>query len=174
MNGRPLPAFHKKWSESRRTLVTLYKTLILPLVLYRAPAWTLVTYTKLNCFQGFILRNIMETTYNPNSKAAEVRLVLSPIDILCENISAKFMTNTLASTDKLQRLIMKNEQRLKFVTTHCNLLKHFYNKRNLKLTGPLTYTDTISRIHIFRRWNDRTNYMDSDTHSKNLGNLALE
>ena len=158
----------KKWGLSRRTLVTLYRTLILPLVLYCAPVWTLANYTRLNNFQSFILRNIMETTLNPNSKAAEVLLGLPPIDILCENISAKFLTKALASTDKLQRLILENQQHLKFVTTHCNCLKNFYNNRNLKLTDPLTYTDTTSRIHILRRWNDRWNYLDFDTHLKKL------
>ena len=82
--GKASPVMHEKRDLSRRILVTLYKTLILPLVLYCAPVWTLANYTRLNSFQGFILRNIMKTTHNPNSKAAEV-LGLPPIDILCKN-----------------------------------------------------------------------------------------
>ena len=78
------------------------------------------------------------------------------------------MTNALASTDKLQRLILDNQHGLKFVTTHCNRLKQFYNNRNLELTDPLTYTETTSRIHILGGWNDRLNSMDFDIHLKNL------
>ena len=110
----------------------------------------------------------METTHNPNSEAAEVFFGLPRNDILCENISANFMTKALASTDKLQRLILENKQRLKFVTTHCNCSKQFYNNWNPELTDPVTYTDTTSRTHILRRWNDRWNYMDFDTHLKKL------
>ena len=96
----------------------------------------------------------METTHNLNAKAAEVLLGLPPIDIICDN--------------KLQQLILKNQHRLKFVTTHCNCLKQFYSNRNLKLTYPLTYTGTTSRIHVLRRWNDRWNFMDFDSHLSKL------
>ena len=74
------------------------------------------------------------------------------------------MTEALASTDKLKRLILENQQRLKIVSTHCNCLKHFYNNRSLKLTDPPTYTGTISGIHILRSWNDRWKDTDFDTH----------
>ena len=67
-----------------------------------------------------MLRHIMERTHNTNSKAADVLPGLSAIDILYENISAKFMTKALASTNKLQRLILENQQRLKFETFHYN------------------------------------------------------
>ena len=36
----------------------------------------------------------METTHNPNSKAAEVLLGLPPIDRLCENITARINRQT--------------------------------------------------------------------------------
>ena len=75
INGKCFDYIAQKRGLTKRILVTLCKTLILPLVLYCAPVWTLDNYTRLNRFQEFILRNIMETTYNSNFKAAELLLI---------------------------------------------------------------------------------------------------
>ena len=54
------------------------------------------------------------------------------------------------------------------MTIHKNILKTFYNKKNLDLTDLLSYTEAISRTQILRQWNFRWQYPDFETNLKNL------
>ena len=78
--------FHctSRWDLSRNTLTTLYKTLILPTLLYCAPVWSNQNAAKLQTFQAFVNRCILQTRFNPNESAAEVLLGTPPIDIVCQ------------------------------------------------------------------------------------------
>ena len=147
-----------RWGLSRNTLTTLYKTLILPTLLYCAPVWSNQNAAKLQTFQAFVNRSILQTRFNPNESAAEVILGTPPIDIVCQNISAKFLTKVLQQRDLLSELFIKSEGTVTFVTIHRNILKTFYNKKNLDLTDPLSYNEAISRTHILRQWNSRWQY----------------
>ena len=55
-----------RWGLSRNTLTTLYKTLILPTLLYCAPVWSYQNAAKLQTFQAFVNRKILQTRFNPN------------------------------------------------------------------------------------------------------------
>ena len=152
-----------RWSLSRNTLTTLYKTLILPTLLYSATVWSNQNAAKLQTFQAFVNRSILQTRFNPNERATEVTLVTPPIDIVCQKISPKFLTKVIQQRDLSSELFIKNEGTLTFVTIHRNILKTFYNKKNLDLTDPLSYTEAISRTHILRQWNSRWQYPDFET-----------
>ena len=119
------------WGLSRNTLTTLYKTLILPTLLYCAPVWSNQNAAKLQTFQAFVNRSILQTMFIPNESAAKVILGTPPIDIVCQNIFAKFLTKVLQQRDLLSELFIKNEGTVTFVTIHRNILKTFYNKRTL-------------------------------------------
>ena len=97
-----------RWGLSRNTLTTLYKTLTLPILLYPTLVWSNQNATKLQTFQAFVIRSILQTKFNPNESAAEVILGTPPIDIVCQNISAKFLTKVLQQRDLLSELFMKN------------------------------------------------------------------
>ena len=145
-----------------------YRTLIPPTLLYCAPVWLNQNAAKLQTFQAFINRNILQTRLTPNESAAKVILGTPPIDIVCQNISAKFLTKVLQQRDLLSELFIKNEGTVSFVTIHRNILKTFYNKKNLDLSDPLSYTGAISRPHILRQWNSKWQYPDFETNLKKL------
>ena len=82
---------------------------------------------KLQTFQAFVNRSILQTRLNPNESAVEVILGTPLIDIVCQKISAKFLTNILQQRE----LFIKNEGTVTFVNIHRNILKTFYNKKTL-------------------------------------------
>ena len=96
-----------RWGLSRNTLTTLYKTLMLPTLLYCAPVWSNQNAAKLQTFQAFVNRSILQTRFDPNKSAAEVILGTPPIDIVCQNISAKFLTKVQQQRDLLSELFIK-------------------------------------------------------------------
>ena len=51
---------NKKWGLSRNTFVLLYKSFVLPTLLYCAPVWSNQNIKKLKSFQSFINRDILE------------------------------------------------------------------------------------------------------------------
>ena len=102
-----------RWGLSRNTLTTLYKTLILPTLLYCAPVWSNQNAAKLQTFQSFVNRTILQTRFNPNESAAEVILGTPPIDNVCQNISAKFLTKVLQQRDLLSELFITSRERPK-------------------------------------------------------------
>ena len=104
--------------------------------------------------------------FNPNESAAEVILGTPPIDIVCQNTSAKFLTKVLQQRELLLELFTKNEGTVTFVTIHRNILKTFYNKKSHDLTDLLSYTEAITRTHILRQWNSRWQYPDFETNFK--------
>ena len=157
-----------RWGLSRNTLTTLYKTLILPTLLYCAPVWSNQNAAKLQPFNAFVNRSILQTRFNPNERGAEAVLGTPTIDIVCQNISAKFLTKVLQQRDLLSELFIKNEGTVTFVTFHRNVLKTFYKKKNFDLTDPLSYTEAISRNHTLRQWNSRWRYPDFETNLKKI------
>ena len=155
-----------RWGLSRNTLTTLYKTLILPTLLYCAPVWSNQNAAKLQTFQVFVNRCILPTRFNPNENAAVVILGTPPINIVCKKISAKFLTKVQQQKTLLSEPFIKNEGTVTFVTIHRNILKTFYNKKNLDLIDPLSHTEAISRTDILRQWNSRWQYPDFETNLK--------
>ena len=79
----------------------------------------------------------LQTRFYPNAIAAEVILGMPPIDIICQNISAKFLIKVLQLRDLLSELIIQIERAVNFVTIHRNILKPFYNQKTLDLTDSL-------------------------------------
>ena len=135
--------FHctSRWGLSRNTLTTSCKTLVLPTLLYCVPVWSNHIAAKLQTFPAFGNRYILQTRFNPNKSASEVILGTRPIDSVCQNISAKFLTKVLQQKDLLSELFIKTEGTVTFVTIHRNILKPFYNKKNLDLIDPLSYSE---------------------------------
>ena len=130
--------------------------------------WASQNNTKLTKFQHTITRNIMETRYNANSAAAEVLLGIPPIDILCQNISSKFLTKVLQSNDHMTNQIIENESDLAFLMGHRNTLRQFYGRKTSNLRDKLSYVEETSRNHSLRQWNSRWQYPDFDTNLKHF------
>ena len=116
---------NKKWGLSRNTLVLLYKTLIVPTLLYCAPAWANQNTKKLECFQSFVNGDVLETRYYPNSSATEVLLGIPPIDIVVQNIWAKFLTKVLQYHDHLRKRVVQQQNSINFITSQRNIMKQF-------------------------------------------------
>ena len=83
------------------------QTLILQTLIYSAPVWANQSTKKLKDFQPFVNRVILETRYYRNSKATEVLLGIPPIDIVVQNISAKFLTKVLQNYDHLRKRVIQ-------------------------------------------------------------------
>ena len=64
--------FTEKQGLSRNTLVFLYKTLILPTLLYCAPVWAIRDTKMIENSKLFVYCDILETRYSLNSMATEV------------------------------------------------------------------------------------------------------
>ena len=158
----------KKWGLSRNTLVLLYKSLVLPTLLYWAPVWANQNIKKLESFQSFINRDVLETRYYPNSMATEVLLGIPPIDNVVQNISAKFLTKVLHYQDHLTKRVIQKQKSLTFITTQRNIMKQFYNLKYIDLSEDHSFTVSVSRSHILHRWNSRWLYPDFATHLKSL------
>ena len=159
---------NKKWGLSRNTLVLLYKSLALPTLLYCAPVWANQNTKKLESFQSFINRDILETRYYPNSIATEVLLGIPAIDIVVQNISAKFLTKVLQYHDHLRKRVIQQQNSLTVITTQRNIMKQFYNLKNNDLSVDHSYTESVSRNHTLHRWNFRWLYPNLATNPKNL------
>ena len=80
-----------RWGLSRNTLTSLYKTLILPTLLY-CTVWSNQNAAKLQTFKAFVNRSILQTWFNPNENAAEVILGTPPIYSVCQKLFSEFVT----------------------------------------------------------------------------------
>ena len=70
-----------------------------------------------------INRDILETRYYPSSMATGVLLGIPPIDIVVQNISAKFLTKILQNHDHLRKRVIQQQSSLTFITTQRNMMK---------------------------------------------------
>ena len=152
---------------SRNTLVLLYKSLILPSLLYCAPVWAHQNTKMLESVQSFINRDIVETRYYPNSMATEVLLGIQPIDIVVQNISAKILPKVLQYHDHLRKRVIQQQNSLTFITTQRNN-ETILQSKYIDLSDDHSYTEGVSRNHILHRWNFRWLDPDFATHLKNL------
>ena len=130
--------------------------------------WANQNTKKLESFQSFINRDILETKYYPYSIANEVLLGIPPIDIVVQNISAKFLTKVLQYHDYLRTRVIQQHKSLTFITTQRNRLKQFYNLKYIDLSDDHSYTKGVSRNNVLHRWNSRWLYPDFATDLKNL------
>ena len=96
--------------------------------------------------------------------ATEVLLGIPPIDLVVQNISAKFLTKVLQYHDHLRKRVIQQQNSLTFITTHINLMKQFYNLKYIQLSDDHSYTEGVSRNHILHGWNSRKKYTDFATH----------
>ena len=136
--------------------------------LYCAPVWANQNTKKLESFQSFINRDILETRYYANSMATEVLLGIPSIDIVVQNMSAKFLTKVLQYHDHLRKRVIQQQNSLTFITTQRNMKKQFYNLKHIDLSDDHSYTEDVSRNHILHRWNTRWLYPDFASHLKNF------
>ena len=102
---------------SRNTLVLLYKTFILPTLLYCTPVWANPNIKKLESFQSFVNRDTLKTRYYPNSMATEVLLGIPPIDFVVQYISVSFLTKVLQYPDQLRKRVIQQQNSLTFITS---------------------------------------------------------
>ena len=100
--------------------------------------------------------------------ATEVLLGLPPIDIVVQNISAKFLTKVLQYHDHLRKRVIQQQNSLTFITSQRNMIKQFYNLKHIDLSDDHSYTEGVSRNHILHRWNSSCLYPELATHLKNL------
>ena len=76
-------------------------------LLYCAPVWLNQNAAKLQSFQAFVDRCILQTRFNPNESAADVILGTPLFDTVCRNISAKFLAKVLQQRDLSSELFIK-------------------------------------------------------------------
>ena len=146
---------NETWGLSRNTLVLLYESLVLPKLHHCALVWANQNSKKLESFQSFINRGILETRYYPISMATEVLLGIPPIDIVVQNIPAKFLSKVLQNHDHLWKRVTQQQNPLTFITHQRNIMKQFYNLKLIVLSDDQSYTEGVSRKHILHRWNSR-------------------
>ena len=127
---------------------------------------------KLESFQSFTNRDVSDTRYYPNSRATEVLLGIPPIDIAVQNISAKFLTKVSQCHDHLRKRVIQQQNSLTFITSQRNMMKQFYNLKDIDLSDDHSYTEGVSRSHILLRWNSRWLFPDFATHLKNLVHIV--
>ena len=129
-------------------------------------------HTTNKCFQSFVNRDILETRYYPNSIDTEVLLGIPPIDIVVQNISARFPTKVLQYHDHLRKRVIQQLNLLTFITSQRNIMEQFYSLKYIELSDDHSYSEVVSRSHILLRWNSRWVYPDFATYLKTFVHRA--
>ena len=89
------------------TLIKLYKTLVLPRLLYAAPVWARKHVQALCRFQYTALKLIIGTSTKIDQLAAEILCGLPPMQLQIDIITFKFGIKLSQQQDKLWKLYRK-------------------------------------------------------------------
>ena len=129
------------------TLIKLYKTLVLPRLLYAAPVWARKHTQALSRFQYTALKLILGTNTNFNQLAAEILCSLPPMQLQIDIITIKFGVKLSQHQDILWELYRKCQ--LLEIKTDKNLIDDL-----CKVTGATNgYTVSTCREYLKSRWN---------------------
>ena len=93
---------NNKWSLTIPTLILLYKTTILPLLLYDSQIWfEKKSQQHAKGTKYFHQRTVFNRSYSPNIESCQVLLGVPPIDILSVSINIKFLIKVKFANDLL-------------------------------------------------------------------------
>ena len=130
-----------KWCLKQATLIKLYKTLVLPRLLYAAPVWARKHTQALSRFQYNALKLILGTNTKFNQLAAEILCGLPPMQLQIAIITIKFGIKLSQHQDILWQLYRKCQ--LPEIRTDKSLIDDF-----CKVTGA-TNGYTVSSCHEY-------------------------
>ena len=88
-----------QWGLSIATLILLYKTVILPQIMYAAPIWRHKNISDLNKFQNNIIRSIFRHSLSPPIAASEVPLGIPRLDLYGDSLDIKFLIKVTLQSD---------------------------------------------------------------------------
>ena len=121
------------WGLRQATLIKLYKTLVLPRLLYAAPVWARKHVQALSRFQYTALKLIIGTSTKFDQLAAEILCGLPPMQLQIDIITIKFGIKLSQQQDILWELYRKCQ--LPEIKSHKNLIDDFYKSSE---TGVIT------------------------------------
>ena len=77
----------------------LYKTVILPRIMYAAPIWKHKNISDLNKFQNNIIRSVFRHCLSPPIAASEVLPGIPPLDLYGDSLDIKFLIKVTLQSD---------------------------------------------------------------------------
>ena len=92
---------NNKWSLTIATLMLLYKTTIVPLLLYASPILFERNRCSMQRVQNSFIRAVFDRSCSPNIESCQVLLGVPPIDILSMSINIKFLIKVKFANDLL-------------------------------------------------------------------------
>ena len=116
---------NNKWSLIIPKLVLLYKTTILPLLLYTSPIWFERNHCSMQRVQNNFIRTVFNRSYSPNIESCQVLQGVPPIDILSMSININFLIKVKYANDLLTAAHGSSVLRQKSVA---NLLESHFRK----------------------------------------------
>ena len=136
------------WGLKHATLIKLYKTLLLPQMLYAAPVWARKHLQTLNKLQHKDLKLILGTKTKFNQHAAENLCGIPPMLIETDVISIKFGIKLSMCNDSLHQRHLNSQ--LPEIRTDSNLVDQIN-----RFTGtPGAYTKSACLSYVTKRWNN--------------------
>ena len=97
-----------RWCLSLSTQVYVYRTNIVPQVLYGAPLWYHKNTHQLRCLQTNVMRKIFKHGPSPSIEACAALTGVPPIDIYCESIAVKFAIKIRQNDDLVRDTHLKS------------------------------------------------------------------
>ena len=92
---------NNKWSLTIPTMILLYKTTILPLLLYASPIWFERNRCSMQRAQNNFIKTVFNRSYSPNIESCRMLLGVPHIDILSMSINIKFLIKVKFANDLL-------------------------------------------------------------------------
>ena len=143
-----------KWCLSIPTLLMLYKTIIIPQLMYASPIWFEQNKTIGVKIQQHFIRSVFRHSYTPNSSTCEVLLGLPPLDFYIDEIEIKFLLKTLWKDDfvRTTHLNAKLNYKSKAASLESKLLKCRKFMKDMNLTN---YTKDDIETYTQYGWRER-------------------
>ena len=88
-----------KWSLAISALVLLYKTIIVPQLLYASAIWFGKNRNTVLRVQNYCIRTIFRHSFSPTTSTCETLLGIPPIDLYNEAIEVKFVIKVIKAKD---------------------------------------------------------------------------
>ena len=150
----------RKYSLSITTQVFLYKTIILPQLLYGAPIWYHKNVEKLQTFQNSIIRSVFKHGPSPSIQASQALIGQPPVDILCESIVIKFAIKLKENNDLVlyshQSALCRPSSKANFLEASLKKFSRLYpSNTRLKYSPPEINSFITSQWR--NRWNSSFN-----------------
>ena len=145
----------------------LYKTIILPQLLYGSPLWYHKNIHKLQNFQNTIMRSIFKHSPSPSIQTCQALIGQPPIDILCDSIAVKFVIKAKEKDDLVRRSHDLARARPQSRANHLESSLRRYS-RNILDSTTINYTPRKIEDFITTQWKSRWKNCLDDCLLKNL------